>query len=155
MSRDMITAQLVDELTTVTTQLAPLSSPDLIDELNLHIYGKADDLAATLTVGDEPDRVALARTLLTVLWHDSPPVTWWRTPLGTACAAAMTLTDDATPMSRADTRDLLHVTKGTVDKLVALRRLHAHPDGGLTRTSVLRYWLRRRPYARRRLPDTS
>lgn len=155
MRPDALAAQIVDELSAAAWRLVPLVGLDLWELLDERIRARAPMWAAVLRGDDEHERAELVQDLLIGIWGQAdPPVEWWRTPLGLVCAASLGIDDDV-PMSRADARKLLEVTTGTIDRLIAGGRLRRHPDGGLTRGSVLDYLLHRRPRGsgRQRLDD--
>lgn len=92
---------------------------------------------------DEDDRLA-AETVIDVmnaLWPSCAPedcgeAEWWRTPVGRMCARSLGH-HDSDSVTRSVAAAMLGTHPGTVARYVADGRLDRHPDGGITRASVL------------------
>ena len=101
---------------------------------------RADRLAAQFASND----LALAREacaeVASVLWPDAglPVDHWWRSPLGRVMARTFE-TDDTEPVNQKVAAVMLGVHRGTVARLVSVGVLERHPQGGIRRSSVLRY----------------
>jgi len=143
MSLDDVTAQLVDELDrAICVPVRSLLGLDLDDLLGERIRARAPGIAAQLCQ-DEDDALA-AETVIDImgcLWPNCAPedggeAEWWRSPLGRMCARSLGHADsDAVTLSVAAA--MLGVHPGTVARYVHDGRLEKHPDGGITRASVL------------------
>lgn len=97
---------------------------------------RARVLLAQLEHGDAHERQQVAIDILTVAWGDGePPADWWRTPLGRAVAVAAT--DDTGRLSYAEAGRILGITRQSARELAKAGRLDQHPDGGVTRASVM------------------
>ena len=135
--------QLGDELDRATAAPAgTLLGLDLAELLAERIQTRADLLAHQLCQ-DGDDRLA-AQTVIDImaaLWPSCSPedcgqAEWWRTPLGRMCARSLGHSDsDAVTYSVAAA--MLGVARGTVSTLASRGTLDRHPDGGITRASVL------------------
>ena len=145
MTTDAAARQLADELDARLQAWAPLVGVGDVLELSRRLRAAAERTVAELAQ-DQDDRLA-AETVLTVmsvLYPESdPPPEWWGTPLGRLVARSLGR-DDAEAWSPSVAAAVLGVTKGTIDQLRHRGVLERHPDGGLTRSSVLAYLLARR-----------
>lgn len=137
-------AQVVNDVGRAAWRLAPLIGPDLQSLVDERIRERAPMWAAILTGDDDDERAELVQDILVALWGDGdPPPGWWSTPLGRACAMSLGH-DTSEAVSRSVAGAILGVHRGTIDRLVHRGRLERHPDGGLTRASVLAYLIGRR-----------
>lgn len=140
---EAVARQLQDELDrAIAAPAGSLLGLDLGGLLAERIATRAALLADQLCQ-DEDDRLA-AETVIDVmaaLWPSCEPeqageADWWRTPLGRMCARSLGHTDsDAVTYSVAAA--MLGVARGTVSTLASRGTLERHPDGGITRASVL------------------
>lgn len=115
---------------------------DLADVLAERIRSRAATIAAVVCqdVDDRPAADAVIN-LMNTLWPSCSPeecgeAAWWRTPLGRMCARSLGR-DDADSVTRSIAAAMLGVAPGTVARYVHDGRLLRHPDGGVTRASVL------------------
>lgn len=121
-----------------------LCGHDIADQLYQRIDERTPVWAAVLTGTDDHETAGLVVDLMHAIWQQSDPdPAWWSTPLGRVCAASYGR-DDAEAWSRTVAAAVLGVTAGTIQQLVHRGTLERHPDGGLTRSSVLAYLLGRR-----------
>lgn len=131
--------QIADELDrALVGPVRDLLGQDLGELLTARIDARTPAIAAALAQ-DTDDRLAAgtATDLLNALWPDGdPPSEWWRTPLGRLCARSVGH-DDADAVTHSVAAAMLGVTRGTVAQLVHRGTLDRHPDGGITRASVL------------------
>lgn len=138
-----VAVQLQDELDrAIAAPAGALLGLDLAEVLSERIAARADLLAGQLCQ-DGDDRLA-AQTVIDImaaLWPSCAPedcgeAEWWRTPLGRMCARSLGHSDsDAVTYSVAAA--MLGVARGTVSTLASRGTLDRHPDGGITRASVL------------------
>lgn len=100
--------------------------------------GQAEERAELLVLrlsADDGDQEVAAAALTTLCWGDAePPGSWWGTALGQAVARARGDEDAVTPTHAAI---MLAVTPTRVHQLRTAGQLVAHPDGGVTLSSVL------------------
>ena len=61
---------------------------------------------------------------------------WWRTPLGRVCARSLGH-DTADAVTHSTAAAMLGIKVGSVGPMVHRGYLDRHPDGGVTRSSVL------------------
>ena len=129
--------QLCDELdNAIAGPVGALLGLDLAESVRRRIVERSASMAAVLS-SDSDETAGLATDLLCALWPgEGPPPTWWRTPLGRACASSLGK-DGSESVSRAVAAAILGVHPGTVAQLVHRGTLDRHPDGGITRASVL------------------
>lgn len=133
-----ISAQLTDELDArLVGPVRDLLGLDLAETLTTRLRERAPMLAAQLATGDDRLAAATRVDVLHALWGDADPDSdWWRTPVGRLCARSVGR-DDADAVSHSVAAAMLGVTRGTVSQLVHRGTLDRHPDGGVTRASVL------------------
>lgn len=138
-----VARQLADELDRAIANPAGSLLCLYLGELLHDRIGPRADLLADQLCQDGDDRLA-AETVIDVmaaLWPHADPedvgeADWWRTPLGRMCARSLGRGDsDAVTYSIAAA--MLGVARGTVSTLVSRGSLDRHPDGGVTRASVL------------------
>lgn len=105
------------------------------------IARRVDDRAAgiALALGSEDDDEAAETVsdVLNALWgRCDPDPDWWRTPVGRLCARSLGHSDsDAVTHSVAAA--MLGIGRNQIGVLVNRGKLERHPDGGVTRASVL------------------
>lgn len=132
-------AQLTDELGRALVQpIRSLLGMDLADLVEERIDDRAGLLAAQLAQDDD-DRLAAETVIdtLGLLWpHGVTDPDWWRTPVGRLCARSLGR-DDAEAVTHSVAAAMLGVTRGTIAQMAHRGTLDRHPDGGLTRASVL------------------
>lgn len=143
--RDPLARQIRDELDrALCGPVGALCGLDLADMIRHRIVERAEWIAAVLTGDDDHETAETVIDLLHAI-HGScdPDPAWWSTPLGRACATSLGR-DDSEAVSRSVAAAILGVTAGTVQQLVHRGTLDRHPDGGLTRASVLTHLVTRR-----------
>lgn len=135
---DRVAAQLVDELGGAARALCDVLGLDLLDIIEQRIEGRSALLAAELCSDDDRLAAQAVLTLVTARWPDGCdiPPQWWRTPAGLMVARSVGR-DDAEAVTRSVAAAMLGVHPGTVAQLVHRGTLDRHPDGGITRASVL------------------
>lgn len=136
---DDVTAQLTDELDrALAGPVGALLGLDLKELVRRRVKERAPMLAAQLCQEDD-DRLA-AETVLDVmlaLWpQGDPEPSWWRTPLGRMVARSVAH-ESTDAVTHAVAAAMLGVQRGTVGTMVHRGYLDRHPDGGVTRASVL------------------
>lgn len=137
--------QLANELDARLQAWAPLVGVGDVLELSRRLRAAAERTVAELAQ-DGGDRLAAeaALTVMSILYPEADPSPeWWSTQLGRLVARSLGR-DDAEAWSPTVAGAVLGVTKGTIDQLRHRGVLERHPDGGLTRSSVLAYLLARR-----------
>jgi hypothetical protein len=131
--------QIADELDRVLVHpVRLLLGHDLAELLDERARSQARVLAWQLAQ-DEDDRLA-AQTVIDLMCalfpHCDPAPEWWRTPAGRLCARSLGR-DDTEAVTRSVAAAMLGVTPGTIAQLVHRGTLARHPDGGISRASVL------------------
>lgn len=148
---DDVERQIADELDrALAGPVSSLMGMDLGEMVRRRLGERARMLAGQLSQ-DTDDRLAAETVidLMGCLWpHMSPEecgqADWWRTPLGRLCARSLGR-DDAEAVTRHVAAAMLGVSPGTVAQLVARGSLDRHPDGGITRASVMARLVRLHP----------
>lgn len=139
MNPESAARQLHDALDAgVVNDLMTLGWWDLADAARERLAATAQRLAAQISQ-DEDDRLA-AQTVIDlagVAWEIDPPAEWWRTPLGRLVARSVGR-DDSEAVTQSVAAAMLGVTRGTIAQLVARGTLDRHPEGGVSRASVLK-----------------
>lgn len=138
-----VARQLADELDrAIASPAGSLLGLDLGELLADRIGTRADLLAHQLCQ-DGDDRLAAESVIdvMAALWPRCEPehageADWWRTPLGRMCARSLGHSDSAA-VTYSAAAAMLGVARGTVSTLVSRGTLERHPDGGITRSSVL------------------
>lgn len=134
-----VTSQLVDELEGRAHALGLLLSPDEGLAVTQSVVRCAPMLAAQLCQ-DTDDRLAAqtAIDIMCALWPDmtEPPPQWWRTPVGRMVARSIGA-DDADAVTHSVAAAMLGIPRGSIGTLVHRGQLDRHPDGGVTRASVM------------------
>lgn len=109
-----------------------------------HARAQGAHLAGLLGTAGTADAHAVAelvRSLVSLEWgEESPPsVDWWRSPLGRAAAGSMSADPviAAERMSAIIAADMLGISRQRVMQLLKTGKLEPHPEGGVTRASVL------------------
>lgn len=139
-----VAAQLADELTAAVGPLAMIAGVDTAVDWPARIEQVAPRLAMELCQDDDARLAAqCCIDIMCALWpHGAPEgvgrADWWRTPLGLACARTLVPSTDDEALSYARAAEILGVHRGTVAQLANRGTLDRHPDGGVTRASVLR-----------------
>lgn len=103
---------------------------------------QAAHLAEILTTSNDEHEVAeLVRNLGALEWGDEaqPTTEWWRSPLGRVTAASTSIDPGARAEALSPTiaGEMLGISRQRVQQLVDTGKLERHPDGGVTRASVL------------------
>lgn len=141
-----VAAQLAGELGGVARDVAALLGTDLLLLVEQRIDDTCARLAAQLCGDDDHESAAAARDVMAARWpaDTDPPPGWWRTPAGRAVARSGGR-DDTESVTRTVAAAMLGVSPGTVAQMLHRARrglggsggLQPHPDGGITRASVL------------------
>lgn len=135
-----VASQLVGELeATLVDPVRSLLGLDLADALSRRLADRAPMLAGQLADEADDDRTAgqVVGDVMGALWpHGDPDPEWWRSPVGRLCARSLGR-HDADAVTQSVAAAMLGVTRGTVAQLVHRGTLDRHPDGGVTRASVL------------------
>lgn len=110
---------------------------DLGEMLRQRVRESAPRLAAQLCGDTDHEIAGTAQDLVIALWpHEDPDPEWWRTPLGRRVAASYGIHDsEAVTISVASA--MLGVHRSRVYQLIESGKLDHHPDGGVTRSSVM------------------
>lgn len=139
MIQDPVAKQLRDALDAgIVSNLITLGWWDLADLARERLEPTARRLASQLAQ-DEDDRLA-AQTVIDLAglaWESDPSAQWWRTPLGRLVARSLGH-QDTEAVTQSVAAAMLGVTRGTIAQLVARGTLERHPDGGVSRASVLK-----------------
>lgn len=137
---DQATAQLRRELGVAASAWMPVVGVDLGVELERTVADAAPRLAQQLASDDDHLAAETVIDVLNVLWPHGDPEDhqpdWWRTPVGRLCARSLGR-DDTDAVTHSVAAAMLGVARGTVGTLVTRGALERHPDGGITRASVL------------------
>lgn len=114
---------------------------DLDTAIRTRINERVEWIAATVARGADHERAELVIDIMNALFGDGePPIEWWGTPLGQACAGSLGV-DTAEAVSQSVAGAILGVTRGTIAQMLARGGTHClerHPDGGIVLASVLR-----------------
>lgn len=139
---DEVTEQLCAELRTALRPFATLAGFQAMVEWEDALLSRVPALAGRLCQ-DDSEHLAYETCVdvMGALWPRLLPDAagrpqWWQTPLGRVCARALE-NDDTDMVSRSTAAAMLGVTHGTIQQLVHRGSLERHPEGGLTRASVL------------------
>lgn len=143
--------QIVDELDrTLAGPVSALLGQDLADMVRRRIRERAPMLADQLSQDDDDNLSAeTVIDIMATLWPNCAPedcgqADWWRSPIGRLCARSLGR-DDAEAVTRSVAAAMLGVSPGTVAQLTARGSLDRHPDGGITRASVMARLVRLHP----------
>lgn len=137
-----VAEQLGRELADAAAPLVALVPPELAAQLEQALMDQVPVLAGQLCQ-DTDDALAAqtAADVMALLWPHGDPETvgradWWRTPLGrmVARAGGHASSDSLTHSTAAA---ILGLAVGTIGSMVHRGYLERHPDGGVTRASVL------------------
>lgn len=114
-----------------------IGGPDLRAHLEQHVEQRIHTLVGMLVAGSDREVAELVADLFALAHGDNePPPEWWRTPLGGVVARSIGADDSAAVTPTVAAR-MLGVHEQTPYKWVAAGRLDRHPDGGITRASVM------------------
>lgn len=130
--------QVAAELDQAAWPLVSLLGTDLADLARERVAVQARVLAAQLAQ-DSDDRLAAQTVidLMAVLWpRCDPDPEWWRTPLGRAVARSAGR-EGSEAITYSVAAAMLGVHPGTVAQMAHRGNLEKHPEGGITRASVL------------------
>ena len=146
MTASDVAAQLTTELGSVARAVGAVLGVDILAPIELRIDDAAARLAAELGSDDDWVAADAARTVMDARWPDDtdPPPRWWRTPVGRLVARSVG-GDTADAVTHSVAAAILGVTTGTVAQMMGRAKngtggsggLERHPDGGITRASVL------------------
>ena len=140
---DSNTAAVADQLAGaldnyIVGALEAIGALDLAAMTRERIAETAPTLAASLCSDDDEVAAQTVIDLAGVAWPEEPEPVWWRTPVGRMVGRSVGR-DDTESVSYSVAAAMLGVATGTVKSMMARERtdLDRHPDGGLTRASVL------------------
>lgn len=135
---DETTEQLSAEIGDVARSIGDILGADIAEQIELRLESRCRLLAAELCSEDDHAAAEAARTVMFVRWPEGcePPPEWWRTPVGRMVARSIGH-EDGDSVSRSVAAAILGVHPGTVATLLERGKLERHPDGGITRASVL------------------
>lgn len=128
--------QIADLLTDTAQRVATLTRrPDIA---RVDTDAAATLITTVLTGNDDNSRADTAADLYAIVCgaHPEPPPEWWATPLGRAIATSIGR-DDSDAVSAAIAGQMLGVSRTQIYRLADDGLLDRHPDGGITRTSVM------------------
>ncbi len=138
MSTVDLSEQVYDLLLDRTARLGALvGGAELMAHLEQQVVHRARAVTAMLRHGDDHEVAELVLDLY-VLAHgdgDAAPE-WWQTPLGGVVARSIERDDSEAVSPRVAAR-MLAVSEPTVYRWRDEQKLCRHPDGGVTRASVL------------------
>lgn len=143
-NQQQVAAQLRRELGAVAEVVVRLFGGDLLERVQLRLVDRCALLAANLCGEDDLLAGRTATEVMTALFGDAdPPPEWWRTPLGRVVARS--IGDDGEAVSQSVAAAMLGVSRSTVAQMLyradhglpGSGGLERHPDGGITRASVL------------------
>ncbi len=143
---DDVAAQLRRELWATSRAVADLFGSDLAEQVELRLPGVCQRVAQDLTSDDDHTAAGAAQLVMGARWPDDtePPPGWWRTPVG-RMVARTGAGDHGESVTQSVAAAMLGVTRGTVSQwlhrsdrgLPGSGGLERHPNGGITRASVL------------------
>lgn len=135
-----VDTQLVDELGALGRAFTDILGPDTRQLVEDRLGTACTRLATEMCSTDDQVAARAVLTLMRARWPDTtdPPPPWWRTPAGRMAARSMGRYDTES-VTRRVAAAMLGVHPGTVAQLVhrSSGSLDRHPDGGITRASVL------------------
>jgi hypothetical protein len=135
---ETVAAQLRDELGGVARAVGDVLGVDLLLDMEQRLEPACHRLAAELCSEDDHLAAEAVLTVMCARWPDGtePPPEWWHTPVGRMVARSVGR-DDSEAVTRSVAAAMLGRSPGTVAQLVHRGSLDRHPDGGITRASVL------------------
>lgn len=147
-------AQLAAELGGAARALTDILGTDLAEIVEQRLDGRCALLAAELASDDDHLAAEATLSVMCARWPDGtePPPQWWRTPVGRLVARSAGR-DDTDAVSHSVAAAMLGVARGTVAQMMSRAGrglggsggLERHPDGGITRASVLARLARHEP----------
>jgi hypothetical protein len=129
--------QILEELNRTLRALGELLGTEVVLPVRHHIDERVGEITAALrSEGRTARDTALGLMQVMFPGDAEPPAQWWRTPLGRACAThSVGLYPDQVKANSA--ADILGVGPSRVYQLLDSGKLLRHPDGGVTRASVM------------------
>jgi hypothetical protein len=129
--------QILEELNRPLRALGELLGTEVVLPVRHHIDERVGEITAALrSEGRAARDTALGLMQVMFPGDAEPPAQWWRTPLGRACAThSVGLYPDQVKANSA--ADILGVGPSRVYQLLDSGKLLRHPDGGVTRASVM------------------
>lgn len=130
--------QILEELNRPLHALGALLGTEAVRPIRHHIEECVGEITAALRSDGRAARdTALGLMRVLFPWDAEPPAQWWRTPLGRACATySVGLYSDRVRANSAAA--ILGIGPSRVYQLLDSGKLTRHPDGGVTRASVMR-----------------
>lgn len=136
-TQDDIANQLADTLNArIVIALDALGWLDLAAVAGERLNSATTRLAEQLLSEDDSVAAQAVLNLTGIAWDAEPPADWWRTPLGRIVARNVRAEESA-PVTHQGAALMLGISRGTVGTLVSRGKLERHPDGGVTKASVL------------------
>lgn len=133
-SSDQLEEQLRDRLQMIGAGLGALVHDQT---LGAQARDEAPRIARMLRSDDESEVADIVIDLACAgVIPDDPPAEWWRTPLGLIVARS-TWREHSDAVTHSEAAAMLGVHRGQIGALVQRGKLDRHPDGGVTRGSVL------------------
>lgn len=133
-----VEVQLRDELGARARALGAVLGVDLTATMLSRVLVRAPTLAERLVqTVHAPTAARTAADVMCALWADTdPPPAWWSTHVGRMVARSVGA-DATDAVTHSVAAAMLGVPRGSVGTLVHRGQLDRHPDGGVTRGSVL------------------
>jgi hypothetical protein len=111
-----------------------LEDAGVVDDVRVLVRRRAAGWARILETGDDAAAIRMIARLIATLYPGdhafSPPIDWWRTPLG-QIVVRRAGHPFAASVSYATAGAMLGITRQGVHDLVRRGRLPRHPDGGV------------------------
>ncbi|TDP28419.1 hypothetical protein [Nocardia ignorata] len=135
---DAVAEQLAESLDNyIVGALEAIGALDLAAMTRDRIAQTSPHLAAQLCSEDDDIAAQTVIDLAGVAWPDDPEPSWWRTPVGRAVGRSVGA-DLADAVSHSVAAAMLGIAPGTVSTMMARGcDLDRHPDGGITKASVI------------------
>jgi hypothetical protein len=130
--------QILEELNRPLHALGELLGTEVVRPIRHHIEECVGEITAALRSDGRAARDTALGLMRVLFPRDAePPAPWWRTPLGRACAPySVGLYPDRVRANSAAA--ILGIGPSRVYQLLDSGKLTRHPDGGVTRASVMR-----------------
>lgn len=130
--------QILEELNRPLHALGELLGSEVVRPVRHHIEERVAEITAALRDDGRAARDTALGLMRVMFPRDAePPAQWWRTPLGRACATyTVGLYPDRVQANNAAA--ILGIGPSRVYQLLESGKLTRHPDGGVTRASVMR-----------------
>lgn len=129
--------QILEELNRSLHALGDVLGTDVVRPVRHRIEERVGEISAALGSEERLARDTAIALMRVMFPRDAePPAPWWRTPLGRACATHTAgLYPDRIQANGAAA--ILGIGSSRVYQLLDSGKLTRHPDGGVTRASVM------------------